>query len=222
LEQSIPKLLGKNAGAVLIGPYKVNSIITGDALFLSASIPRSTVKLILTDPPYPDYLTDKYKYKPQGIDFLKDFSCKQFVFWSAKQQFPLSYSAIHIWDKKTGAGSMYERIFERNGNEIYKVYRHYLINSTVAANFTGDVFTGHPSQKPAALIKEILLENTSVGDLVIDFFCGSGTVPAVCKTLGRNYLAFEIDPEVADKARDRVKNTQPPLFIPEQIQEPLF
>jgi hypothetical protein len=31
--------------------------------------------------------------------------------------------------------------------------------------------------------------------------------------LGRNYLAFEIDPETAERARARVLATQPPLFV---------
>jgi len=53
---------------------------------------------------------------------------------------------------------------------------------------------------------------------VVDPFTGGGTVPAVCKMLGRQYLAFEIDPATADTARERVRNTQPPLFtvLPEQ------
>lgn len=54
--------------------------------------------------------------------------------------------------------------------------------------------------------------------LYFEPFCGGGTVPAVCKMLGRNYLAFEIDPPTAERARERVRNTQPPLFVvqPEQ------
>jgi len=36
--------------------------------------------------------------------------------------------------------------------------------------------------------------------------------------LGRNYIAFEIDPATADLARERVRNTQPPLFVPEPEQ----
>jgi hypothetical protein len=32
------------------------------------------------------------------------------------------------------------------------------------------------------------------------------------------YLAFEIDPSTAEMARERVRNTQPPLFVPEAEQ----
>lgn len=54
--------------------------------------------------------------------------------------------------------------------------------------------------------------------VVLDPYGGSCTVPAVCKMLGRRYLAFEIDPGVAQMARERVRNTQPPLFVPQPEQ----
>jgi site-specific DNA-methyltransferase (adenine-specific) len=59
---------------------------------------------------------------------------------------------------------------------------------------------------------------TQQGGTVLDPFTGSGTVPAVCKMLGRRWLAFEIDPDVAERARERVQMTQPPLFVPEPEQ----
>ena len=58
--------------------------------------------------------------------------------------------------------------------------------------------------------------------MVLDSFGGSGTVPAVCKMLGRRWLAFEIDPTTADLARKRVRETQPPLFVPQAEQMELI
>ena len=56
--------------------------------------------------------------------------------------------------------------------------------------------------------------------IITDFFTGGGTVPDVCKMLGRHWLAFEIDPAIAETARERVRNTQPPLphCQPEQMR----
>ena len=137
----------------------INKIICGDCLEVMKQIPDKLIDLVLTDPPYPDYYKEEYKYFDGILEILKKFSCKQLIFWSAKVDFPLDYTAIHIWDKKVGAGSWYERIFERNGSIEYKVYRYYLINSTVAASFTKDTFWEHPSQKPIKLIEKIILEN---------------------------------------------------------------
>jgi len=145
---------------------------------------------ILTDPPYPDYYANEYGYFPPM--FLNDFSCRQLVFWSAKAEFPLDYSAIHIWDKKTGAGSEYERIFERNGQKNFKVFRHYLINSTVAASFTGDVFTGHKSQKPIKLLRELLMFAVPEGSIVFDPFSGSGRTLVACQELGYQAVGCEV------------------------------
>lgn len=60
------------------------------------------------------------------------------------------------------------------------------------------------SEKFAAdLLPRLLPE----GGIVWDPFSGSGVVPAVCKRLGIPFIAFEIDPDVARKGRDRVAGT---------------
>jgi len=129
----------------LLGPNSTpeNGIYAGDAKELAKLIPDESIDLILTDPPYPDYYTELYGYEEGIIDWLNEWKCRQLIFWSAKVDFPLDYTAIHIWNKKGGLPSMYERIFERNGGKAYRIFSHYLINSTVAANYTGDIYTGH-------------------------------------------------------------------------------
>jgi len=145
---------------------------------------------ILSDVPYPDYYADEYGYFPPM--FLNDFSCRQLIFWSAKAEFPLDYTAIHIWDKKTGAGSEYERIFERNGQANYKVFRHYFINSTVAASFGGDVFTGHKSQKPIKLMRDLITKFVPAGAIIFDPFSGSGSTLAAARDLGYEAIGCEL------------------------------
>src|SRR3989304_5451237 len=51
--------------------------------------------------------------------------------------------------------------------------------------------TGYPTQKPEALIERIVLASSNPGDLVGDFFCGSGTVPSVGGRLGRRWGAWD-------------------------------
>jgi hypothetical protein len=103
-------------------------------------LPNIKFDAIITDPPYPDYMADEYLYKDGLLDWCKDYQCRQLIFWTAKDVFPLDYTARHVWDKKCGVGSMYEFIFERNGGKAFKVYNYYLINSTVAASYTKDTF----------------------------------------------------------------------------------
>ena len=160
------------------------------------------VDLVLTDPPYPDYHVELYGYEDGIINFLKDIPCRQLVFWSAKVDFPLDYTAIHIWDKKTGCGSEYERIFERNGGIQFKMYRYYLINSTVAASFTGDRFTGHHSQKPAKLLRDLISKDKAT--TIFDPFMGSGSTLLAAKDLGRKCIGVEINEKWCEIAVKRL------------------
>jgi DNA modification methylase len=48
--------------------------------------------------------------------------------------------------------------------------------------------TGYPTQKPAALLERILLASSNPGDLVADFFCGSGTTAVAAARSGRRYI----------------------------------
>jgi len=98
--------------------------------------------------------------------------------------------------------------FERNGQANYKVFRHYLINSTVAASFTGDVFTGHKSQKPISLIKELVTKFSNPGDTIFDPFMGSGTTGVACVQTGRNFIGIEIDEGYFKIAEKRIHDAQ--------------
>jgi DNA modification methylase len=51
--------------------------------------------------------------------------------------------------------------------------------------------TGYPTQKPEGLLERILLASSNPGDLVADFFCGSGTLPAVAARLDRCFIVCD-------------------------------
>ncbi len=51
---------------------------------------------------------------------------------------------------------------------------------------------GYPTQKPESLLERILKTSTDAGDLVADFFCGSGTAAAVAEKLGRKWIATDL------------------------------
>lgn len=54
---------------------------------------------------------------------------------------------------------------------------------------------------------------TKPGDLILDPFCGGGTVPETCIKLGRRWIAFEIDPTVAERTMAYVASIQRPLPV---------
>lgn len=50
----------------------------------------------------------------------------------------------------------------------------------------------YPTQKPEALLERILKVSSNEGDLIADFFCGSGTTAAVAEKLGRKWIASDL------------------------------
>jgi DNA modification methylase len=52
--------------------------------------------------------------------------------------------------------------------------------------------TDYPTQKPEALIERIVSASSSGGELIADFFCGSGTTAAVAEKLGRKWIAADL------------------------------
>jgi len=51
----------------------------------------------------------------------------------------------------------------------------------------------HPCQLPIHLLERIILMSTNEGDIVLDPFIGTGTTAIAAKSLGRNYIGFDID-----------------------------
>lgn len=67
--------------------------------------------------------------------------------------------------------------------------------------------TGYPAQKPETLLERIIRTSTDPGQLVADFFCGSGTTLAVAKRLGRRYLGCDVSGEAVAITRRRLNAT---------------
>ncbi|HMN63161.1 MAG TPA: DNA methyltransferase [Anaerolinea sp.] len=63
--------------------------------------------------------------------------------------------------------------------------------------------TGYPTQKPLGVINRILVASSNQGDLVLDFFAGSGTVGEACLKLGRRFLLADNNPAALQVMRRR-------------------
>ena len=67
----------------------------------------------------------------------------------------------------------------------------------------------HPTQKPEALLRRVLIASTKPGDVVLDPFFGTGTTGAVAKSLGRGFIGIERDPRYAELAARRIATVAP-------------
>ena len=64
--------------------------------------------------------------------------------------------------------------------------------------------TGYPTQKPLKLLERVVRASSNPGDLVADFFCGSGTTGVAAKKLGRRYLLVDDNPDAIRITNERL------------------
>jgi len=93
----------------------------------------------------------------------------------------------------------------------YKTYLHEL-KGNVLSNVWTDINMlnpmaeerlDYPTQKPEGLLERIIKASSNEGDLVADFFCGSGTTAAVAEKLGRRWIASDLGRYAIHTARKR-------------------
>ena len=108
------------------------------------------------------------------------------------------------------------RFSKNNGKPEYKQYLHELKGVPIS-NFWDDIFHINPmakekkdykTQKPEALLERIIKASSNEGDLVADFYCGSGTTPVVAKKLNRNYIACDTQQKATDITNQRLKEVK--------------
>jgi len=61
----------------------------------------------------------------------------------------------------------------------------------------------HPTMKPVQIIKDILINSTQKGDIVLDPFGGSGSTLIACELIERTAYLIEIDPEYVARTIER-------------------
>jgi site-specific DNA-methyltransferase (adenine-specific) len=64
--------------------------------------------------------------------------------------------------------------------------------------------TGYPSQKPEGVLRRIVAASSRPGGWCLDPFAGSGTLGAVCRTLGRRFVLVDSNPAAIEVMRTRL------------------
>ncbi|MBN1559840.1 site-specific DNA-methyltransferase [candidate division KSB1 bacterium] len=67
---------------------------------------------------------------------------------------------------------------------------------------------GYPTQKPIALLERVLKASSNKGDLIADFFCGSGTSAVVAEKLGRKWIVSDLGKFAIHTTRKRMIGVQ--------------
>ena len=199
-------------------PYKIESTIGGTNSKLAKSIEnmnksiearRDTLangidgrifpELIRVQPNINIYIWCNHKQIIQYLDyFVVQNGCKfNILFWWKPNAAPL-FSNKYLTDKE------YLLYLRKGGycnpqsyEDAKTVFKHPL-------NVRDKKLFKHPTIKPLAAIKKIIRNSSKPGQVVADFFLGSGTTAVACKELDRKYIGFEIDKEYYKIAKDRL------------------
>lgn len=72
----------------------------------------------------------------------------------------------------------------------------------------------HPTQKPAELMKRLIIAASNQGAIVLDAFSGSGTTGVACIETKRNYIGIELDKNYISLSKKRIKGKELELKNP--------
>jgi site-specific DNA-methyltransferase (adenine-specific)/adenine-specific DNA-methyltransferase len=130
-----------------------------------------------------EYIKSKFTYKDKDgrvyrIDNIGDYSEISIAEFRKQGK---------IYDYPSGKLGLIRYLDEAKGEAITDIW---VDISEVNSQAIED--TGYATQKPAELLERIVNASSNEGDLVADFFCGSGTTAAVAEKLGRKWIAADL------------------------------
>jgi len=101
---------------------------------------------------------------------------------------------------------------DENGNVLYQMRDERVVDNVwrlsmlQPADKIENLF--YPTQKPEHLVRRIIESASNEGDIVADFFCGSGTVAAVAEKMGRKWIVSDLGKYAIHTTRKRMIGVQ--------------
>jgi adenine-specific DNA-methyltransferase len=110
----------------------------------------------------------------------------------------------------SSTGRVYERRYldESKGTPLQTLWTDVSFIRGMSKNTDTSEWLGYDTQKPEALLDRIILASSNEGDLVADFFPGSGTSLAVAEKLGRKWIGCDLGRFAIHTARKRLIGVQ--------------
>lgn len=147
------------------------------------------------------YIWCNCKQIPMYLDFfVNKHKCNfDIIVWNKTNAAPL-FSNKYLTDKE------YCLYFRKNG---YCNPVNYEFAKTVYCqpiNIIDKDKFNHPTIKPTNIISNLIQNSSKPGDIIADFFIGSGTTCVAAKDCNRQYIGFEIDKKWFKVAQDRLNN----------------
>ncbi len=137
--------------------------------------------------------SENYSFNKQFTPYREDYIKKMFRYKDEDGR---------LYRKRRG-GKQY--LDEKPGNAVGDVWNDIYSYQTRTRS---KEYLGYPTQKPESLLERIILASSNEGDLVGDFFCGSGTTLIVAKRLNRNWIGTDSNPKAIELCNERLNSTE--------------
>jgi len=215
----------------MLNQIPTNQIIKGDCVQFLKTLPNNCIDLVITDPPYGDnfgygwnnktivnnenplinclalvecyrvlrknstlYNFTNWKHYPFLVEFIMKytkFKIRHLIVWK-KHNFGLGWAFRH----------QYELILVlEKGKPKYN-----LTDFSDVQNYNGinHNHLTHPHEKPVDLIIKMIKHSSKEGDLILDPFCGSGSVCVASQKMNRKFIGIDLDERWVGVARERL------------------
>lgn len=106
--------------------------------------------------------------------------------------------AVNVRDENGNV--MYRMTDERRCDDIWRIPMLQPADKTENLRY--------PTQKPEALLQRVICASSNAGDIVADFFCGSGTALAAAEKLGRKWIGSDLGKFSIHTSRKRMIDVQ--------------
>lgn len=203
--------------------FEMNQFYNMDCMEAVKQIPDKYFELAIVDPPYGlerfkhggsvinKYGTENGKWnneKPEVEYFEELFRIsKNQIIWGANNfNLPTSEYFI-IWDKVNPENFSFA-MCEMAWTSCKKPAKIFKLNSS-----TESKTRIHPTQKPVALYKWLLINYAKQGDKILDTHVGSASSLIACYDLGFEYMGFELDKDYFDMATKRLEEHKQQLNL---------
>jgi len=159
-----------------------------------------------------------FRYTAKSNDFqrmhdniLRYSKSDNFIFNQLYEEYQETTLKYHKWEFDDEGKEFYWK--RGKGIEPYKIYK----SEGVALNDVwkipqigpiGAERVGFPTQKPEILLNRIIKASSNEGDLIADFFCGSGTTAAAAEKLNRKWIAADLGRFAIHTTRKRIIGVQ--------------
>ncbi|MEX2682318.1 MAG: site-specific DNA-methyltransferase [Candidatus Sigynarchaeota archaeon] len=143
--------------------------------------------------PMKQYLYERARKDPDGRLWVD-----QNVGKITRRKFEELAADGRVFKTKTGRYRRKQFLDEMEGDMVDDVWTIPIINSQANERL------GYPTQKPRALLDRVIACASKPGDLVADFFCGSGTTLVAATSLNRSWIGVDASRVAIEMARDRL------------------